>query len=102
MHCGASWRASSEPQLIEICGYFSASFGTSIDLFSTLSEPIVERFEASDRLDLKLQAAMAELLAQEVGMGAMITALAEASAAHPAAKIPEIERQLGGAVLPVR
>jgi AraC family transcriptional activator of mtrCDE len=65
----------SEPQLIEICGYFSASFGTSIDLFSTLSEPIVERFEASDRLDLKLQAAMAELLAQEVGMGAMITAL---------------------------
>jgi AraC family transcriptional activator of mtrCDE len=65
----------SDLQLIQICGYFNASFGTSIDLFSTLSEPIVERFEAGDRLDLKLQSAMAELLAQEVGMGAMITAL---------------------------
>ncbi len=65
----------TEPRLIQICGYFNASFGTSIDLFSTLSAPIVERFDVSDRLDLKLQSAMAELLAQEVGMGAMITAL---------------------------
>lgn len=65
----------TEPWLIQICGYFNAAFGTSIDLFSTLSAPIVEQFDASDRLDLKLQSAMAELLAQEVGMGAMITAL---------------------------
>lgn len=63
------------PQLILICGYFRASYGASVDLFATSSAPIVEQFDASDRLDQKLKAALAELVAQEVGMGAMTTSL---------------------------
>jgi AraC family transcriptional activator of mtrCDE len=64
-----------DPQLILICGYFNASFGNSLDLFATLSSPIVERFDATDRLDYQLKSALTELVAQEVGMGAMTTAL---------------------------
>lgn len=66
---------SGEPQVMLICGYFQANYGISIDLFATLASPIVERFEASDQLDQKLKSALAELVAQEVGMGAMTTAL---------------------------
>ena len=65
----------SEPKIMLICGYFRATYGVSIDLFSTLTTPIVERFEPTDQLDHKLKSALAELVAQEVGMGAMTTAL---------------------------
>ena len=58
-----------------ICGYFKASYGSSMDLFATLRFPIVEQFDAADQLDHKLRAASAELIAQEVGMGAMATSL---------------------------
>jgi AraC family transcriptional activator of mtrCDE len=58
-----------------ICGYFKALYGTSMDLFATLASPIVEQFDASDQLDHKLRSALAELVAQEVGMGAMTTTL---------------------------
>ena len=58
-----------------ICGFFRVSYGISIDLFSTLVHPIVEQFDASDRLDQKLKAALDELVAQEVGMGVMTTSL---------------------------
>jgi AraC family transcriptional activator of mtrCDE len=64
-----------EPRVILVCGYFRASYGASIDLFGTLAAPIVEQFGAADQLDHKLKAALAELVAQEVGMGAMTTAL---------------------------
>ncbi len=64
-----------KPDVIMICGYFRAAYGASIDLFGNLSAPIVERFDASDQLDSKLKAALAELIAQEVGMGAMTTGL---------------------------
>ena len=41
---------SSEPEVSMICGYFRASYGSSIDLFATLASPIVERFDATDQL----------------------------------------------------
>jgi len=63
------------PYVILICGYFSASYGTSIDLFARLPVPIVEKFDAADQLDQKLKSALAELVAQEVGSGAMTMAL---------------------------
>jgi AraC-like DNA-binding protein len=64
-----------EPMVMLICGYFRASYGRSIDLFATLPSPIVERFETADDLEHKLKSALAEISAQQVGMGAMTTAL---------------------------
>jgi AraC family transcriptional activator of mtrCDE len=63
------------PEIVMICGYFRATYGASIDLFATLPAPIIETFTAADQLDHKLKSAMDELLAQEVGSGAMSTAL---------------------------
>jgi AraC family transcriptional activator of mtrCDE len=63
------------PQIILICGYFRASYGATIDLFASLPSPLVEHFSAVDQMDHKLKSAMAELVAQEVGAGAMTTAL---------------------------
>jgi transcriptional regulator GlxA family with amidase domain len=48
---------------------------SSIDLFASLSTPIVERFEPSDELGSKLQAALAEISGRQVGMQAMTTAI---------------------------
>jgi len=63
------------PQLIMICGYFCARYGASIDLFAALCTPIVEQFDTSDRVDHKLNAALRELVAQEIGAGTMSKAL---------------------------
>jgi AraC family transcriptional regulator, activator of mtrCDE len=63
------------PQIVLICGYFKASYAAAIEPFSTLTAPIVEEFEAADQVDATLRAAMAELIAQEVGAGAMSTTL---------------------------
>jgi AraC family transcriptional activator of mtrCDE len=65
----------SDPQIVLICGYFRAFYGTSIDLFSTISCPIVERFEEGDQLEGMLKTALTELVAQQVGVGAMTSAL---------------------------
>lgn len=64
-----------EPMTVMICGYFKATYGASINLFQTLSTPIVEHFDVSDRLDVYLRTAFDELVAQEVGAGAMSGAL---------------------------
>jgi AraC family transcriptional regulator, activator of mtrCDE len=64
-----------EPRLMLICGYLNASFGGSVDLFATSRSPLVEQFDSADQLDHKLKSALAELVAQEVGMNAMTTAL---------------------------
>ena len=64
-----------DPRVILICGYFRALYGGSIDLFASLPVPIVEKFDAGDQLDLRLKSALAELVAQEVGSGAMTIAL---------------------------
>ena len=63
------------PEIVMICGYFRATYGASVDLFATLPAPIVEMFTAADQLDHKLKSAMDELLRQEIGSGAMSTAL---------------------------
>jgi AraC family transcriptional activator of mtrCDE len=66
---------TGEAEVILICGYFRARCGSSTDLFEQLRSPIVEQFDESDRLDLTLKSAMAELVAQEVGSAAMSEAL---------------------------
>jgi AraC family transcriptional activator of mtrCDE len=63
------------PEIVLICGYFKASYGSSIDIFDRMNSPIVESFAAKDRLDQKLKDAVAELISQEVGSGAMSAAL---------------------------
>jgi AraC family transcriptional activator of mtrCDE len=64
-----------KPEVVQICGFFNASFGQSVGLFRDLREPVIEQFEPSDRIDGKLREAMNELLSQEVGMGAMTASL---------------------------
>jgi len=63
------------PEVIQICGFFNASFGPSVGLFRELREPVVEKFEPTDKVDLKLREAIEELCAQEIGMGAMTASL---------------------------
>jgi AraC family transcriptional activator of mtrCDE len=64
-----------EPEIVMICGYFRASYEASVDLFAELPAPIVELFTAADQLDHKLKAALGELVAEEIGSGAMSMAL---------------------------
>jgi AraC family transcriptional activator of mtrCDE len=66
---------AEQPEVIQICGFFNASFGQSVGLFRELREPVVEKFEPTDRIDLKLREAIEELCAQEIGMGAMTASL---------------------------
>jgi AraC family transcriptional activator of mtrCDE len=66
---------ANSPEILLICGFFKASYGSSIDVFDRMSDPIVESFTAKDRLDQKLEDAVAELISQEVGSGAMSAAL---------------------------
>jgi AraC family transcriptional activator of mtrCDE len=63
------------PELHLICGFFTAFYGNSSDLFCTLTAPIVEQFHPDDRLDVKFQQALSELVAQEVGSRTMSSAL---------------------------
>jgi AraC family transcriptional activator of mtrCDE len=63
------------PKTVMICGLFRTLYGSSMELFEALSAPIVENFCAGDHLDSKLKAAMAELMSQEIGSGAMTGAL---------------------------
>jgi AraC-like DNA-binding protein len=64
-----------ESKLTLICGYFEASYGSSLGLFSTLSVPIVEQFDGTQRIDQTLQSALNELLREEIGAGAMTATL---------------------------
>ena len=66
---------NEKPEVVQICGFFNASFGQTVGLFRDLREPVVEQFEPSDRIDGKLREAMNELLSQELGMGAMTASL---------------------------
>lgn len=65
----------AEPVIMLICGYFHASYGSSTDLFGALTAPIIEQFAEGDQVDEMLKTALAELVAQEVGFGAMSAAL---------------------------
>jgi AraC family transcriptional activator of mtrCDE len=64
-----------EPVIMLICGYFHASYGSSTDLFGALRSPIIEQFSEGDQVDESLRTALTELVAQEVGFGAMSAAL---------------------------
>jgi AraC family transcriptional regulator, activator of mtrCDE len=64
-----------QPEVIQICGFFNASFGKCVGLFRELPEPVVEKFEPTDKIDLKLREAVEELCSQEIGMGAMTASL---------------------------
>ncbi|WP_245313893.1 helix-turn-helix transcriptional regulator [Bradyrhizobium elkanii] len=66
---------NEQPEIVQICGFFNASFGQSVKLFGELREPVIEQFEPTDRIDLKLRETMNELLQQEVGAGAMTASL---------------------------
>lgn len=66
---------NGDPSLVLVCGYFHATYGACTDLFGGLTEPIFEQFSAEDQVDVKLQAAINELVAQEIGSGAMSAAL---------------------------
>ena len=66
---------ANSPEIVLICGYFKASYGPTLDLFDRMNDPIVESFTAEDHLDQKLKDAVAELISQEVGSGAMSAAL---------------------------
>ena len=63
----------TEPQLTMVCGYFIAKFGVSLDLFNTLRAPLVEQFDDSDLMQHRLKSALAEMVAGEIGMDAMMT-----------------------------
>ncbi|ANN80165.1 AraC family transcriptional regulator [Bordetella flabilis] len=63
------------PHLMLICGYFQASYGATVNLFSTLQAPIVEQFDSTHHIDRTLRLALQELIDQEVGTGAMTTTL---------------------------
>jgi AraC family transcriptional activator of mtrCDE len=65
----------AEPVIMLICGYFNASYGSSTDLFGALAAPLIEQFDEGDQVDESLKAALMELVAQEVGFGAMTAAL---------------------------
>ncbi len=67
--------AGQQPDIILICGFFDAQYGCAVQLFGTLAKPIVEQFDGRDGLDHTLKAALSELVAQEVGAGAMSAAL---------------------------
>jgi AraC family transcriptional activator of mtrCDE len=66
---------TEQPEVIQICGFFNASFGQSVGLFRELREPVVEKFEPTDKIDLKLHEAVEELCSQEMGAGAMTASL---------------------------
>jgi len=66
---------NEQSEVIQICGFFNASFGPSVGLFRELREPVVEKFEPTDNIDMKLREAVAELCSQEIAMGAMTATL---------------------------
>lgn len=70
------------PEVVLICGYFDACYGSAIDLFGALTAPIVEQFAEQDRLDTTLRDALAELVSQEVGAGAMSATLLKLVIVH--------------------
>jgi len=64
-----------EPAVRVVSGYIQATYGHSIDIFKSLTMPIVERFDETSGLDKNLKMALAELLMQEIGMRAMTAVL---------------------------
>lgn len=75
---GSSYRRTvgdGQPTLVLACGTFRATYGPALDLFASLAAPIVETFDVHDQLDQVIACALAELAAQDVGVGPMSAAL---------------------------
>ena len=66
---------TEKPEVMLVCGYFQATYGTTIEFFSGLTTPIVEHFDVADRLDQTLKSVIDELAQQQVGVSAMTTTL---------------------------
>ncbi len=69
------YAGTKDPKTIVFCVFLRTLYCKSMGLFETLSEPVVEEFNADDRLEIKLRSVMAELMSQEVAAGAMTAAL---------------------------
>lgn len=68
-------RNGDESGSVGISGYIRASFGGSIDLFKSLSSPIIECFDRNSGVHENLRVAVSEFNVREVGMHAMAAAL---------------------------
>src|ERR1700754_2848181 len=66
---------TEKPEVMLVCGYFEATYGTTIEFFSGLTTPIVEHFDVEDRLDQTLKSVIDELARQQGGVSAMTTTL---------------------------
>ena len=66
---------SGEPKLVMVCGYFRALYGSSVEIFSFLAEPIVENFDQADQVEARLRATLAEVAFRQVGSDVMTTTL---------------------------
>lgn len=64
-----------EPALTILCGNFHAAYGALLDLFASLASPIVEKFDASEKIDQLMKYVMAELSDQDIGGAPMSRAL---------------------------
>jgi AraC family transcriptional activator of mtrCDE len=62
-------------EVVQICGFFNASFGPTVGLFRDLAVPVLEQFEPNDKVDVKLREIMSEVLAEDIGTRAMTAAL---------------------------
>jgi AraC family transcriptional activator of mtrCDE len=69
--CQGSISAEGETKVEVIYGNFRAHYGENIEVFSTLSAPLVERFPEDRDLESKLQATLAELDSEQVGAASM-------------------------------
>ncbi|MDY0885893.1 AraC family transcriptional regulator [Dongia soli] len=75
---GSSHRCSvgeGEPSVAFVCGSFRAFYGAAVDLFASLTTPIIEKFDVHDQLDQIMNYAVSELAAEDVGGGPMSAAL---------------------------
>ena len=63
------------PALVMVCGFFRASYATSVDMFDNLVYPVIEQFSDKDELAYNFQCVMRELSAEKIGMRAMTAAI---------------------------
>ncbi|MBX9606643.1 MAG: AraC family transcriptional regulator [Gammaproteobacteria bacterium] len=67
--------AANEYEVEMICGYFRASFGASIDIFTASAPPFSDAFDSSAQVAAQLRNVVDEIRNHTVGMEAMATAI---------------------------
>jgi AraC family transcriptional activator of mtrCDE len=68
------FHAGHDPSLHVVCGYLTATYGLSINLFREMGEPIVERFDARAGLETQMRAVLGELRGKQLGAEAISSA----------------------------